>query len=63
MIDERGFARTADAGDADQAAERDLHVDVFQVVLAATFELEAVFPDRAAADSAGRRWRIRRSGI
>ena len=42
LVDERGFARAADAGDADEPAERDADVDVLEVVLAAAFELEAV---------------------
>ena len=33
VVDERDFAGTADAGDADEHAERDLDVDVLQVVV------------------------------
>ena len=50
LVDERGLARAGDAGDADEAAERDADVDVLEVVLAAALELEAVLVrvDRAA---------------
>src|SRR5262249_14369380 len=34
VVDERGLARSADAGDADQQAKRDLDVDVLEVVMA-----------------------------
>src|SRR5262249_5588243 len=34
VIDERGLARAADAADADEQAERDLDIDVLEVVVA-----------------------------
>jgi len=33
VVDERGFARARDAGDADQALQRNADVDVLQVML------------------------------
>src|SRR5205814_6683334 len=40
LVDERGLAGAGDAGHADQAAQRDAHVDVLEVVFAAAFQLE-----------------------
>ena len=34
VVDQRAFAGAADAGDADERAERDFDVDVFEVVVA-----------------------------
>ena len=41
VLDQRGLARAADAGDGDQALQRKVHVDAAQVVLARAFEDEA----------------------
>ena len=46
---ERGFARPRDAGDAHEAAKRDGHVDVFEVVLARTAHHELPAAALAAA--------------
>ncbi len=38
VVHQRGFARAADAGDADQAPERNLDVDVLEIVLGGALE-------------------------
>ena len=43
VVHERGFARTADAGDGDKGSERNAHVDVLQVVLTRTADDEIAF--------------------
>src|SRR5207245_1336333 len=41
VVDERAFARTADSGDADEQAEGDFHIDIFQVVVARAVDFQA----------------------
>ena len=41
VLDQRGLARAADARDAHQALQREFDVDVFEVVLARTFQNQA----------------------
>ena len=40
LVDERAFARAADAGHRDEGAEREADVDVLEVVLAGAFDRE-----------------------
>ena len=47
VVDERGLARPADAGDRRQHAERDPHVDVLQVVLARAADDDLALERRA----------------
>ena len=70
VVDQRDFARAADAGDADEQAERDLDVDVLEVVVPGADDREA--PCRCAAGAAsGRRsalrpvryWPVRLAGL
>ena len=42
VVDQRALAGAGDAGDADEAAERELDVDVLEVVLGGPFDLEAL---------------------
>ena len=55
LVDERGFAAAADAGDAAEEVEGDLDIDAAQVVEADAGELEAL-RGRARGDGAGRGW-------
>ena len=70
VVDERALARAADAGDADEQAERDLDVDVLEVVVPGADDREP--PCRSAAGARrGRRspcgperyWPVRLSGL
>ena len=47
-VHERGFSRAGYAGNADEAAERDAYIDIFEVVLARTVYGEKMSVPRAA---------------
>ena len=49
VVDQRALARARDAGDADELAERDLDVDVLQIVLARALDADRVPRARPSA--------------
>ena len=49
VVDQRAFATAADAGDADEFAQRDFNVDVFQVVVSRSIDAENVVAVEFAA--------------
>ena len=55
VVDQRAFARAGNAGDADEQAERDLDVDVLQIVVRGAAD------DERLPSPARRRWRESRS--
>ena len=54
VVDERGLARAGHAGDRDQRLEREVDVDVLQVVLARALDAQLLARALAAARSASR---------
>jgi len=48
VVNQRGFPRAADTGDTDQHVERNIDIDIFQIVLAGATDFESLELQRPA---------------